>query len=78
MHALNPTFERFQTARVSAVAWTRGNAAGFEIARMGEIERNARKYKNSGNETKKCLKTKDITFFDAANCACFKLQFAAI
>jgi len=31
----------------------------------------ARKYKKSGNEAKKYLKTKDITFLDAANSAHF-------
>ena len=30
---------------------------------MGEIRRIARKYKNSGNEAKESLKTKDITFW---------------
>jgi hypothetical protein len=78
MHALNPTFERFQTAHVPAGAWTKGNAARFEIARMGEIERNAGKYKNRGNKAKEYLKTKDITFSDGANCARFKRQLAAI
>ena len=39
-----------------------GNAAGLEIARLAAIRRRARNYKNSGNEAKKYLKTKDITF----------------
>jgi ATP-dependent Clp protease adapter protein ClpS len=34
--------------------------------------------KNSGNEAKKYLKTKDITFSDAAICAHFKREFAQI
>jgi hypothetical protein len=34
--------------------------------REGE-SRASQKMKNSGNEAKKCLKIKDITFFDASN-----------
>jgi hypothetical protein len=34
--------------------------------------------KNSGNEAKKYLKTKDITFLHAAICAHFKREFAQI
>jgi hypothetical protein len=44
---------------------------------MGE-RRELRKMKNSGNEAKKYLKTKHITFFDAANYACFAHQSTAI
>jgi hypothetical protein len=33
---------------------------------------------NSGNEAKKWLKTKDITFFNAANCARFARKLARI
>jgi hypothetical protein len=40
----------------------RRNTVGFESARAGEIRRIAPKHKNSGNEAKKWLKTKDITF----------------
>jgi hypothetical protein len=54
----------------------RGIAAGFEIARLAEIRRRARKCKNSGNEAKKYLKTKDITFLVAANCAPFARKSA--
>jgi hypothetical protein len=34
--------------------------------------------KNSGNEAKKWLKTKDITFLDAANYACFARKLTPI
>ena len=33
----------------------------MEIARLAKVRRRARKYKNSGNEANKSLKTKDIT-----------------
>ncbi len=41
---------------------------GWEIEKM----------KNSGNEAKKYLKTKDIIFFTGANCACFTPKYAQI
>ena len=34
--------------------------------------------KNSGNEAKEYLKTKDIAFLNAANYACFACKFAQI
>jgi hypothetical protein len=34
--------------------------------------------KNGGNEAKKYLKTNDITFLDAVNCARFTRKFAQI
>ena len=55
-------FELFGVAHVRAADWTVEDVAGFEIARMGETRRIANKYKNSGNEAKNYLKTKDITF----------------
>ena len=78
MHALNRTFERFQAAHLPAGARAEGNAARCEIARTGEIERDAREYKNRGNEAKKYLKTKNLTFSNAADSARFERQFAAI
>jgi hypothetical protein len=44
---------------------------------MGKC-RELQKIKNSGNEAKKYLKTKDITFLDAANYARFACQLAQI
>jgi hypothetical protein len=49
--------------------------------RIGAGKRECRaqqKMKNSGNEANKYLKTKDITFSDAAICAHFKREFAQI
>jgi len=50
--------------------------AGVALARgeSGELQ----KMKNSGNEAKEWLKTKDITFFDAANYACFACKLTPI
>ena len=39
---------------------------------------NLRKMKNSGNEAKKCLKTKGITFLNVANSAHSACKFAQI
>ena len=44
---------------------------------MGEC-RELQKMKNSGNEAKKYLKTKDITFLNAANYARFACKLAQI
>jgi hypothetical protein len=38
---------------------------------VGGIRRTARKYENRGNEAKKSLKTKHITFLNVADFACF-------
>jgi len=46
-------------------------------ARKGEI-RNLGNMQNSGNEAKKWLKTKDITFFKCANLVRFAHKFAQI
>jgi hypothetical protein len=40
--------------------------------------REIEKMKNSGNEAKEYLKTKDITFLMAANCVRFACKFAQI
>ena len=44
---------------------------------MGK-ERIAWKYKNRGNEAKKYLKTREVTFLNAADYACFERIFAQI
>ena len=59
-------------ARASNCEWGR-----FETAQAREIPRTARNYKNRGNEAKKSLKTKDITFFNGANFAPFMHNSAA-
>jgi hypothetical protein len=42
---------------------------------MGEC-RKLQKMKNSGNEAKKYLKTKEVTVLNAANLACFARKLA--
>jgi hypothetical protein len=49
-----------------------------EIAREREAHTTTRVYENRGNELNKCLKTNDITFFDAANSAHFARNLSAI
>jgi hypothetical protein len=66
MRALNATFELFDTAVLQAAVWNGRMQQGLKFARTWETRRIARKYKNSGNEAKEYLKTKDIVFFDAA------------
>ena len=36
MRELEPEFEPFDIAHVSVAGWDPGNAAGFEIARLGK------------------------------------------
>jgi len=74
MGVLNPKFEPFGTAYVLAGR----NAAGFEIARLAEIRRREREYKNRGNEANKLVKTKDIAFLNAKHSAHFTRRFAQI
>jgi hypothetical protein len=78
MREINPKFELFDTAHVPAGDWIVGDVAGTEIAQLGETRGTAREYKNSGNKAKKWLKTKHITFFDAANDARFACKLAQI
>ncbi len=56
-------FEFSSTSQVLAEASNR--------KQVGGIRRTAREYENRGNEAKKFLKTKDITFLKGANIACF-------
>jgi hypothetical protein len=78
MRPLNAQFELFDAAHVVAGDWERRNGAGFGFVRLAEIRRCGGKYKNSGNEAKKYLKTKDITLLIDANCAHFGRKFAQI
>jgi len=66
MRAINAQFELFDAAHVpvGSGAGERGRLIGCLV---GGMTRRARKYKNSGNEAKKYLKTKDITFLHGAN-----------
>jgi ABC-type lipoprotein release transport system permease subunit len=67
MREIDPKFELFDSAHVGAGNWIVGNVAGTEIARLGETRGTAREFKNSGNKARMLLKTKHITFFNAAN-----------
>jgi len=62
---------------IAHLLW-RGNASGFGTARLVEIQRRGGKCKNSGNEAKEWLKTKNITFLNGANYAHFACRFAQI
>ena len=59
MRALDTQFELFDTLHLPTGDWNRGKQQGSKLLGQGS----ARKYKNSGNEAKKYLKTNDITFF---------------
>ena len=77
MRALKTEFELSNNLHV--LAWASiGEGDRFEIARDSEIQRTARKHENRGNEAKKCLKTNDITFFNAANSAPLARHLSAI
>jgi len=78
MREIEPNFELIDIARVGAGVWTVGDGAGTEITRLVETQGSAREYNNSGNEAKKCVKTKHITFLSAANQAPLARQSAQI
>jgi hypothetical protein len=66
MRAINAQFELFDAAHVP-VGSRPGERGRVGSCLVGGITRRARKYKNSGNEAKNYLKTKDITFLQCAN-----------
>jgi hypothetical protein len=78
MRETEPKFQLFDIAHVRAGDWIIGHVAGTGIARLGETRGTAREYKNSGNKAKKWLKTKDITFLNAANFGLFVCKSAPI
>ena len=78
MRPLDAQFELFGAAHVLAGDWEQENVAGFGFVRLAEIRRRGGKYKNSGNEAKKYLKTNDIAFSIDANCTHFRRRFAQI
>jgi len=78
MHALNPSFELFDIAHVPAGDWNGERRQGSKLSELGDVPRTARKYKNSGNEAKKYLKTKEVTIAIVANYARFAHKLAAI
>ncbi len=74
VRAFNAEFRLFDAPHVAAEELERGN----RIVRLWEVPRSGRKYKNSRNEAKKYLKTKDITFLSGANDARFAHKSAQI
>ena len=77
MHGLKAEFGLCNNLHVLARA-SNGECGRFEIAWEREIQRTARKHENRGNKAKECLKTKDITFFNAANSAHSARNLSAI
>ena len=69
---------KFELSDTSHVLAGTGKVGGGQHRPGRGIQRTARKYENRGNEAKEYLKTKDITFFNAANYARFVREFAAI
>jgi hypothetical protein len=78
MREINPKFELFDTAHVPAGDWIVGDAAGTEIARLVETRGTAREFKNTGNKARMLLKTKHITFLNAANDVRFAIKLPQI
>ena len=71
MRALNTEFELFGASRVPVGVRTAGVCGRVGDCLAGEDRQAREKCKNSGNEAKKYLKTKDITFLSVAICASF-------
>jgi hypothetical protein len=67
MSTLSAQFQLSWRTPVPAVGllWRRPTSR-FENEPAQDTPRNAEKYKNSGNEAKEYLKTKDLTFLNAA------------
>ncbi len=70
MRALGAEFEFSSTSQVLAGASNGKDSRGRDRPVRG-IQRTTREYENRGNEAKESLKTKDITFLDGADFACF-------
>jgi hypothetical protein len=67
MREIEPRFELIDIAHVGAGDWIVRDAAGTEIPRLRETRGTAREFKNSGNKARMLMKTKHITFLNAAN-----------
>jgi hypothetical protein len=78
MRALNTEFELFDATRVPAGVWDAGVRPDSRLPRWRRSGGAREKYKNSGNEAKKYLKTKDITILSGADYARFRRQLAQI
>ncbi len=74
MREINPKFELFDIAHVGAGDWIVGDVAGTQIARLVEARGTAREFKNTGNKARMLLKTKHITFLNAANDVRFAIK----
>jgi hypothetical protein len=71
MREIDPKFEIFDIAHVRAGDWIVGDVEETEIARLAETRGTAGEHENSGNETKKSLKTKGRAIPNAAHWSCF-------
>lgn len=67
MREIEPKFELFDIEHVVAGNWIVGDGAGSGIARLGEAREAAGEFKNTGNKARMLMKTKGITFLNAAN-----------
>ncbi len=76
MREIEPKLELFDIASVGARNWIVGDAAGTEIGRKGDTRGTAREFKNTGNKARMLMKTKHITFLNAANDAPFTRKLA--
>ena len=67
MREIEPKFELFDIVHGGAGSRIVADAAGTEIARLGETRGTAREFKNTGNKARMLMKTNDITFLNGAN-----------
>ena len=70
-------FEIFDTSRILAKLPNQKDEPGRNQP-GGGMQRTAREYESRGNEPKKYLKTKEVTFSNAANHVHFACEFVAI
>jgi hypothetical protein len=78
MRALNTLFELFGAAHVPVGHSDPDVRRRSKLPEWGESRGIARENKNRGNEAREYLKTKDITFSNAANYARLGRNFTAI
>ena len=64
MRETEQKFELFDSARVGAGDWTVGDAAGTEIARLGETPATAREFKNPREQSQNVDENKEHHFFE--------------
>jgi hypothetical protein len=67
MHEIESKFELFDIVHAGAGNWISVDAAWTEIARLGGTPGTATELKNAGNKARMLLKTKHITFRNAAS-----------